>query len=504
MSQNEYLKIESVSKQFGAVKALDDVSFSIARGEIHALLGENGAGKSTLVKIIMGEQGPDSGTITLAGEKIEEYHPLAAQARGIQMVHQELAIFENLSVAENMFPQFIGKPVIRWKELYQKTQEALDTFGLKTIRPDQKMDTVTLAGQQMIEILRCIQADPKVLLLDEPTSGLNNEEASRLMEILRSLRARGLTIIYISHRLKELIEITDRITIMRDGHYICTLVNDNIEEQALINNMVGRELSGSLYQQKVYSQELGGETLYEVRGLRKANALEETSFSLYQNEVLGFFGLEGSGTDKLSRMLFGLERVDHGEIIFKRKKIPRIIPREMIQNEIMYLNGNRKNAGLLMEMPITDNISMPLLKKLSGRMTFIDQKKLNATTEEYIDKFSIVVPSAKSTPLHLSGGNQQKVMMAICSAPDPKLLIVNEPTRGIDVGVKVQIHKYLMDAARQGTGIIVFSSELPELIAMCDRVIVMNHSRIAGEVSGSDISEQSIMKLAAGTQRKGA
>lgn len=499
-TNSEHLKITDISKRYGVVQSLNKVSFSIRHGEIHTILGENGAGKSTLVKIVMGEEYPDSGSIELDGIVMGEWSPLYARSRGIQMVHQELAIFENMSVAENIFPwhEFKTKTgCVDWKTLFSEAQKKLDLFELTTIKPEQSMSTVSMAGQQMIEILRCIAADPKVIILDEPTSGLNDEEVSRLMRILKQLRNKGLTIIYISHKLKEIIEITDRVTVLRDGHYVCTLENDeNLTEDILINNMVGRDLSGSLYKQKIYSTEKSTEILFEVRNLSKKNALIDASLILNKGEVLGIFGLEGSGVEKLSRMMYGLESMDSGEIYFKGEKIARLNPTTLVKKKIMYLNNNRKQAGILLDMSVTDNISMPVLKKIS-RFSFINFRKLNSITEKFINMFSVAIPSFSTKPRNLSGGNQQKIMLSICLAPEPAMIIANEPTRGIDVGAKADIHKFILDITGKGVGAIIFSSELPELMSLADRIIVMRNKAIVGEVLSHEISEQAIMVLAA-------
>lgn len=328
----EYLRINHISKSYGVVKALTDVSFTIKQGEIHTILGENGAGKSTLVKIIMGEETPDDGTIALDGEQVKTYMPSAAQEMGIRMVHQELAVFENMTVAENIYPShnFKKNGRIDYRRLYEETGKQLESFGLKTVKPEEQLGGVTLAGQQMIEIIRCIVAAPKVIILDEPTSGLNDEEADRLMEILERLKAQGMTIIYISHRLKEIMRISDRVTIMRDGQYVTTLDNDeSLTEGDLINNMVGRDLT--LYSMKDPKDVISnGEVIFEVKNLSKAHALNPSDLQLHKGEILGIFGLEGSGVTKLSRMMYGLERKDTGEIYMKGKKLNKVTPKAMV------------------------------------------------------------------------------------------------------------------------------------------------------------------------------
>jgi ABC-type sugar transport system ATPase subunit len=499
-NQEEFLKICGVTKTYGVVKALSDVSFFVRKGEIHTVLGENGAGKSTLVKIITGETAPDGGHIELDGTVIKTYSPGAAHKMGIYMVHQELAVFENLTVAENIYPDhsFRKSGMIDYGKLYKEAKKMLGMFGLDTIPPDAPLASVTLAGQQMAEILRCIVASPKIIILDEPTSGLNDHEAGLLMEILKHLKEEGITIIYISHRLKEIMRISDRVTILRDGKFAVTLTNDGgITENDLINNMVGRDLSGNLYRIKTASGAQTGGPLFEAHGLAKWNALRETSFSLAPGEILGFFGLEGSGTARLSRMLYGLERFDRGSIAVKGMKLNRVTPRVLMRERVTYLNNNRKTAGLLQEMKITDNLSLPILSRISGRFGFIDVKRLAEISAEFVRRFSIALPSLSAKPRNLSGGNQQKVMLSVCLVPEPEILIANEPTRGIDVGAKTEIHKFLREIAAKGVGVIIFSSELPELMSLSDRILVMRNKAVVGEIKCGDYTEQAIMRYAA-------
>jgi ABC-type sugar transport system ATPase subunit len=499
MPDNNFLTIRSISKSYGVIKALRDINLSVEKGEIHTILGENGAGKSTLVKIISGEEIPDTGFIELDGQKPKSYRPDVAHSMGIHMVHQELAVFENLTVAENIYPNYDFKKIgkIDYKKLYEETKKKLEMFGLKTIKPDMPLASVTLAGQQMVEILRCIVAQPKVIILDEPTSGLNNRETDFLMNILRHLKEEGITILYISHRLKEIMQISDRITVLRDGKLVTTLVNDGgITENDLINNMVGRDLSGSLYKIKMQPGNVGDSVILEVKGLAKKNALNPTDLTLHQGELLGVFGLEGAGVTKLSRMMYGLEHKDAGEIVIKGKKINAVNPRSMIHENVMYLNNNRKHAGLLLNMAVTDNLSLPILSKISSSLGFINFKNREEISLEYIDKFSIALSSPGTPPRNLSGGNQQKVMFSMCLVPEPEILIANEPTRGIDVGAKTEIQKLLFEIAAKGVGIIVFSSELPELMCLCDRILVMRNNSIVGELSCGEYTEQAIMRYA--------
>lgn len=499
-SKENFLIIDNISKNYGVVQALKNVSFSVSKGEVHTLLGENGAGKSTLIKIIKGEETPTSGSITLDGKKIKTYTPTVARDLGIAMVHQELAIFENMTVAENIFPtcDFLTRTgSLDKKRLIKEAQEKIDLFGMDLIS-NQKMDTLTVAQQQMTEILRAISAGSKCVLLDEPTSGLNKEETAKLMSIIDALRKQGITVIYISHRISEVMQISDRITVLRDGEYVCTFINDDkLEEIDLISKMVGRELTNSLYKRKNYSDNVSDEVYFEVKGMNKKNAVYDIDFKLKKGEVVGFFGLEGSGTDSVSRMIFGLEAMESGEIYFKGKKIDKVTTTTMVDNKIMYINNNRKQAGLLLNSSTLNNMSMPVLKEYS-KGSIIDEKRLIAHTEKYVAAFNVIIPSVYQKPINLSGGNQQKVLLSICLGNNPELLITNEPTRGIDVGAKAEIHKFLLEAVDEGVGLIVFSSELPELMSLCDRIIIMKNKRIVGEIRNEEISEEVIMTIAAG------
>lgn len=424
--------VENISKSYGAVKALSNVAFTVAGGSIHAILGENGAGKSTLMKIIGGETPPDAGDIIVHGKRMERFTPQSAHANGIQIVHQELAVFENLTVAENIFPWHAGgkMPLVDWRGLSRRAAAILEMFSRTTISPSQKMATVPLAGQHIIEILRCIAAEPKIIILDEPTSGLNDDEANRLMDILRGLRDRGYTILYISHRLKEILAISDFVTVLRDGKYVTTVANDaELTEETLIRLMVGRDLSGSLYSRKRYSCMQGMETLAEFRNFASAGFLCACDFDVHKGEMHGVFGLEGSGAGSLSKMIYGLEAADSGEVVFKGRKLGRPNPTEMVANGIMYLNDNRKHGGLFLDMPARDSVAAPILNKVS-RAGFLNFGKLSEVVKKYIAAFSIAIPGVLAKPRTLYGGNQQKGMIAACLAAEPELLVVNEPTRG--------------------------------------------------------------------------
>ncbi len=498
--EDDLIKIKDISKSYGIVEALNGVSFGIPKGEVHALLGENGAGKSTLVKIMMGEETPDSGTLQIGDQKINTYSPEFAYSLGVSMVHQELAVFENLSVAENIFParyttNRIG--AIEWNALRKRTEESIEVFDID-LEPFQMLDSLTLAQQQMVEILRCISDNQQIILLDEPTSGLNNMETDKLMGIIDQLRKKGITFIYISHRINEVMEISDKITILRDGEYIRTFINDeNLTEDDLVNAMVGRELSGSLYSKKEFYDASENPVLFEVKGLAKKDALSPVDFELRDGEIVGFFGLEGSGLNTVSRMIYGIEGRDTGQVIYKGKQINYLSPQEMVNRKILYLYNNRKQAGLLLDSSAADNLTITKLDELST-LTILNNKAIADFTEKFIRMFSIVIPGIFEKPRNLSGGNQQKLMFAICTAAEPELMIVNEPTRGIDVGAKSEIHKFILNASAQGMGFIIFSSDLPELIGLCDRIYIMKNKAVIGSLEGEDISEEAILALACG------
>jgi ABC-type sugar transport system ATPase subunit len=498
MQQHEnILEVRGISKSFGAVRALKDVSFRIRRGEIHALLGENGAGKSTLIKVLSGEHTPDSGSVFVCEEQIKTFHPLVSHDAGITVVHQELSIFENLTVFENIFPYREGKHrLIPKKELIEKVKREAKRFDLK-LDPCAKMGDLRLSVQQMVEILRALSENAKIVLLDEPTSGLNTQETANLMRILKKLRDDGITIIYISHRISEIMEISDRVTVLRDGTYINTFENDAaLTENMLISSMVGRDFEKSIYSKKHSEVPADAQIVFEARAFTKGKTVVDASLSVRRGEIMGVFGLEGSGTYEFSRMMFGLHGRDGGRLFFEGREIKRITPTALIEKGVIFLNNNRKDAGLLFNMSIADNLAVPVVDKLTRR-GFLSRKALEAYSMSFVNQFSIVLHSIYDKPNSLSGGNQQKVMLSVCLGTKPKFLIVNEPTRGIDVGAKLEILNLLNKIVQSGVSILCFSSDLPELITLSDRIAVMNTGRVAGVIECDDISENSVMQLAA-------
>lgn len=491
------LEIRGISKSFGAVHALKGVSFNVQKGEIHTLLGENGAGKSTLIKILSGEHAPDAGEIFIDGKKIKHFHPLISHACGISIVHQELSIFENLTVYENVFPYREGKRVrIPRKELIENVRKQAKRFDFD-IDPTAKMGDLRLSVQQMVEILRALSDEAKIILLDEPTSGLNTQETENLMRILKRLRDDGISIIYISHRISEIMEISDRITVLRDGEYINTFKNDHeLTENTLISSMVGRDFTASIYSKKQSNVPADAPIYFRAEGFSTGTTVSDVSLSVRKGEIMGVFGLEGSGTYEFSRMLFGLHSKEKGKLYIRDQEVRNISPQALMEKGVVFLNNNRKDAGLLFEMSIAENLSAPILDRLS-KCGMIRRASVEEHALQYAKKFSIVLDSIYDKPSSLSGGNQQKVMLSICLGTQPDILIVNEPTRGIDVGAKQEILRVLEDLAESGLTILCFSSDLPELITLSDRIMVMNCGKMAGIIECDEISENSVMALAA-------
>lgn len=493
MRDEPILSLSGVSKSYGAVRALHDVSFSVGRGQVHAILGENGAGKSTTLKIINGEIEPDRGELRLAGRPTSA----ADRAHGdIAMVHQELAVFPNMSVAENIFvtrmPRRAGR--IDFTHMRARAAELLDLFGL-SLDPREILGQLTPGQQQIVEILRAVESDASLLILDEPTSGLNNLEAETLMGLIKRLRNGGHTILYVSHRLHEVLDIADQITVLRDGQFIETLENDGLTESDLIRRMVGRNL------EPVAPPETAGTddapVALSVHGMTLPGSFEDMGLQVRQGEIVGIFGLEGSGAEEFSRAIFGIVPPVSGRMELSGAPVSDLSPPALMRRGMSYLNSNRKEAGLYMDRSIADNVSAPVLDRLS-RAGLVDADAIRTQATRDIDRFAIRVPGPEGLPKQLSGGNQQKVMVSACLASTPDVIVLNEPTRGVDVGAKAEVHEAARREASEGRALLVFSSDLPELLRLAHRIVVMRSRRHAGEVAGHAMTEESVMALAAG------
>ena len=491
------LKMVNICKAYPGVKALDNVSFELRQGEVHALLGENGAGKSTLCKIIAGAQPMDSGEYYLFGKKIESLTPQSAKEAGISMIYQEFNLLPYLKVYENLFlGKELGSGVKTNKKLMiEKTREVFKRFKMD-IDPRARVCDLSNAYKQLVEIAKAVLEDAKVLIMDEPTAPLGNREVETLFELIRSLKAEGVSIIYISHRLEELFEVSDRITVMRDGHYIDTLNTKDTNRNTLVKMMVGRELSED-YPSR---QRAIGEEVLRVEHLSTVETgIKDVSFTLHKGEILGFAGLVGAGRTEVMRALFGADEKSSGEIYIKGKKVDIKRPIDAIHRGISLIPEDRKGQGVSLTLTIRENISMVRLKSLSNAVR-VSRRREKALVNEYINALSIKTPSMEQLAKNLSGGNQQKVVVAKWLAAQSDVIILDEPTRGIDVGAKYEIYLLMNQLIKEGKSLIMISSEMPELIGMSDRILVMHQGELQGELEEDEITQENILKLASGIE----
>lgn len=498
MSDREViLKVDGVSKAFPGVKALNKVDFELRKGEVHALIGENGAGKSTLMKILSGLYVRDEGTISINGEAKELGSPHKSEEAGISIVYQELSNFPEMSIAENisagMFPVTkVG--TIDYKIVHSRTQELLDEFELSDLNTDTKVGKLSVGRQQIIEILKALSHDAQILILDEPTSALTTHETELLFANIRRLQERGVSIIYISHRLDELYQICDRVTVFRDGCYIKTLDVDGTTKEELVKLMVGRDVA---YEYGAHTTTVG-EELLKVENLSYGTQVKNVSFQLHAGEVLGVAGLEGAGRSEMAEVLFGVRRKSGGKTYIAGKEINISNTLVAKQNSLAYITKDRKQVGLFMDATIDENIISANLDRFTRR-GFINFRRATQNSEYYMKRFSIRAPSLKKIVRGLSGGNQQKVLLAMWFTRTPKILIIDEPTRGIDVGAKEEIHKLIRQLAAQGAGIIMITSDLPELQGASDRIMVMHEGEVVEILDNtSDVTEDRIVALASG------
>lgn len=491
---NNILEMKNIQKSFGGVHALKNVSFNLKKGEIHALVGENGAGKSTLIKILAGALNKDSGKILLDGKEVDVNNPHKGKELGIGVIYQELMLAPDITVAENIFIDELAKNsfFIQWSELYENANKIINKLGFD-INSKKRVGDLTIAYQQIVEICKALKNDVKILVLDEPTAVLAPAETERLFNMLNELKKNGVSIIYISHRLEEIFKITDRITVMRDGIVTGTVLSNEVTENELIKLMIGRNLD-SLIPERV--SKIGKEAL-RVENLSN-DKIKDINFNVKYGEVLGFSGLLGSGRTETLRAVFGADPIDSGEIILDGKKVEIKSPKQAVKNGIAYVPEDRKNHGAILDMPIRQNITLSKLQKILKRFGFIDFPKENQIVKELISKLLIKTKNTNNPVSSLSGGNQQKVVLAKWFNADSNVMIFDEPTRGVDVGAKVEIYNVINELASNGIAVIVISSELIEIIGLCDRVLVMKEGRIKGEINKKELSEESIMKLAVG------
>jgi ribose transport system ATP-binding protein len=491
------LEAIDITKQFPGTLALDGAQLELLPGEIHAVIGENGAGKSTLMKILAGVNVADSGEILFEGQPVAPATPREALQLGIAIVHQELSLVHTLTVAENMFPgrlptNMLG--MVRYGELFRQAQRVLDDLHMD-VDARAPVEQLSIASQQLVEIAKALSLNCKVLILDEPTSALTDHEADNLLSFLRRLAADGVGILYISHKLKEVFSVADRVTVLRDGKYVGTRHISETTQDEVIRMMVGREL-GNMYPAK---SDRRGEPLLEVRDLQRAGSDIRNSFQLYEGEVLGFAGLIGSGRSELARAIFGAEPKEAGEILLNGVPVEIHSPKQAIQLGIGYLPEDRKSAGLFLEMSVKLNVEATVIDEVSSGGVVIAAKE-RSLAEQYVEELNISTSSIEQEIRRLSGGNQQKALVAKWLAINPKILIVDEPTRGIDVGAKKEIHYLLRTLADNGVGVIMISSELPEVLGMSDRILVMHEGAIVAEFSAAEATEESIIRAASNHQ----
>ena len=490
------IAIKDLCKAFAGVRALDKVHFELLPGEVHALMGENGAGKSTLMKILSGIYPRDAGEIVVEGRAAEIGSPRAAQALGIGIVHQELNLMNHLSAAQNIF---IGREPRRMAGLLLDEDtlnaQALRIFERMNLRLDPRtpVGELTVAKQQMVEIAKALSFQSKVLIMDEPTAALNQEEVADLFRIVRQLRDEGVGIVYISHKMDELQQIADRVTVMRDGKTIATVPMASTSVDSIIGMMVGRQLEEMDTQ---VPDTAGNEVVLQVRGLCRKGAIQDVGFELRRGEILGFAGLMGAGRTEVARAIFGADPLDAGEIRVRGQSVRIRSPQQAVALGIGYLSEDRKHFGLATGLDVETNIALSSLRFFARAGLFLDQASLRKTAEGYVRQLGIKTPSVAQQVRLLSGGNQQKIVIAKWLLRDCDILFFDEPTRGIDVGAKAEIYKLLNALAAEGKAIVVISSELPEVLRLSHRVLVMCEGRITGELSAAEATQERIMDLA--------
>ncbi|WHH58178.1 sugar ABC transporter ATP-binding protein [Petroclostridium sp. X23] len=495
------LELKNISKSFIGVKALQNVNFSCRQGEVHILMGENGAGKSTILKILSGLYKPDAGTILLKGDPVSFRNPQEAQNAGIAMVYQELTVLPEMTVAQNIF--LSNEPRNRWgtidnKEIRQKSKEMLVRYKID-IDPDDLVGTLPIAKQQMVEILKILVRDPEIIILDEPTSALAREEVTKLYDIINTLIENGKTIIFISHRFEEIFHIGDRATVLKDGHFVATVNMKEITQEDLIKLMVGRPLK-SIFPPKLDTD--ANEKVFEISNLNVENILYDISFDIKKGEVLGIAGLQGHGQTELLNSLAGVIHKNSGRIFINSKEVRIKNPIQAIRSGIALIPEDRKTQGLLLTLSVRENASVASLY-LRQVLGFIKRKKENVFADDIIKRLSIKTPDMEQQVVNLSGGNQQKVVLGKGLAIKPKVLLFNEPTRGIDVETKQEFYKLMRNLAAEGVTVIMYSSDLMEVIGMSDRVLVMYEGRITAEINKDEINEENIMRGAVGLAGSG-
>lgn len=489
--KDEYiLNIKGITKEFPGVKALDNVSIQVKRGTIHGLVGENGAGKSTLIKVLAGIYQPNAGEIVLDGEVMHFHAPVDAKIAGISVVHQEIKLAETLTVAENMF---LGSPIMKgrlvdWQSMRSRAKEIVEELGMD-IDVNETVANLSVAKKQIVEIMHAINANSKILIMDEPSAVLTDRELAVMFRIVKQLREKGITIIYISHRLEEVFELCDNISVLRDGQHIKTMPTEELTRQDLINMMVGREMG------QEYPKEPGtiGDVILEVRNLN-AGILKDISFAVRAGEVFGISGLVGAGRTELARAILGIDRIESGEVYVRGKQVHYHKFADAIKDGLGLIPEDRKLQGLVQIMTVKKNTTLVNLKRVI-RGGVIKEELEDSYSKEYVKKLRVATPNVETEVQYLSGGNQQKVVIAKWLFQESEILFLDEPTRGIDVGAKAEIYRLINQLVKDGKTVIMISSEMPELLGMCDRVMVMHEGRQKGELSAEEATQEKIMAM---------
>ena len=500
------LEMQHTSKHFAGVRALIDAHLSVAAGEVHAVMGENGAGKSTLMKILAGAYAADEGEIRIEGVPVTFGTPAAALARGIAVIYQELSLSPNLTVAENIY---LGREIRKGLFADRKAMEArcrgiLASLGA-AFSPADIVSNLSLAERQLVEIARAVHANIRILVMDEPTAALSAHESERLFDLIARLRESGLAIIYVSHRMAEVSRLADRVTVLRDGAVVGTISRDELTPERIVRMMVGRDLAG-FYKKEPRSEPLDSTPFFSVDHLGDGRRVHGVSFGLRRGEILGIAGLVGSGRTEMARLIFGADAKTAGRIVLDGEALNLATPRDAVDAGIVYLTEDRKGLGLFLDMSVRDNVNTMVLAGDARFAGVVDFTRSNSRARNAIESLSIRVKNARSLVGSLSGGNQQKVLLSRLLQPSPRVVILDEPTRGVDIGAKSEIYRIMDELARSGMGIVFISSELPEIIGIADRVLVMRGGRIVGELdpsNGSPLTQEAVMQLAT-TEDSGA
>ncbi|MFQ6097544.1 MAG: sugar ABC transporter ATP-binding protein [Armatimonadota bacterium] len=494
-SSDTVLSMLHITKQYPGVLAVDDVSFHLRRGEVHALVGENGAGKSTLMKILAGAVPRDAGEILIDGRAAEINSPQDAMAAGVSTIYQEFNLVPYLSVAENIYlgrePTVLAG-FVDWRRMRHDAAKVLKRIGAE-MSPRTLVKDLSVAEQQMTEIAKALSTDAKVIVMDEPSATLTEHELDALFRQIQRLKSQGVSVVYISHRLEEVFEVADRVTVLRDGRLIGTHDVADVDHGAIVRMMVGRELE---YADEAPSTR-DDEVLLSVRGLSRGTAVRDVSFDLYRGEIIGIAGLVGAGRTELARLIFGADRRDAGEIRLYGQPVPLATPREAIRRGIGFVTEDRKLQGLILGMALKENVTLANLDEVTSA-GFIRKRREDKVASDFVKRLDIRTPSVAQLTINLSGGNQQKVVLAKWLFTRSRVLIFDEPTRGIDVGSKAEIHNIMRQVAAEGAGVIMISSELPEILKMSDRILVMREGRLVGELARAEATQERIMLLATG------